>query len=183
MPNSTNSRAVNLHASFSKVQESLAKAFDALGVKRSFTVPYVDQQETAEHVKAVGAAAAQSGGLAKNLVTSAHASGGKGWGHGDGETAGHPTHDLQNTIIPKDNEDVLNVLSAAQSHLNNIKTLLGDDKTVITAQHQLDMIKERDAAGMTAFDLGVGITALLTPPMQAVARAQTGPKLRDTARN
>ena len=169
-------KTINLHASFSKVQQRLAQAYDGLGVKRSFTVPYVDQQETAEHVKAVGAAAAQSGGLTQNLVTSAHNEGGKGWGHGDGETVGHPTHDLQDTIIPKNNKDVLNVLDAAQTHLNNIKSLLGDDKTVVTAQHQLDLIKERDAAGMTAFDLGVGITALLTPPMQAVARAYNGTK-------
>ena len=165
-------KTVNLHKSYSGVNSSLAKAFDANGVKRSFTVPYVDGQSTSDHVQAVGAAASQYGGLAKNIVTSAHNEGGKGYGYGDGETAGHPTHDLMNTIVPKDDDSVKKALGATQTHLNNLKKLLGKNApTIQTAQSQLDLIKKRDGAGMTLYDLGVGLLNLVTPPMQAISRA------------
>ena len=36
------SETVKLHKAFSLVQERLTKLFDESGVKRSFTVPYVD---------------------------------------------------------------------------------------------------------------------------------------------
>ena len=163
---------VNLHKSYSGVNSALAKAFDGNGVKRSFTVPYVDGQATAEHVQAIGAAAAQSGGLAKNLVTSAHKDGGKGYGYGEGETAGHPTHDLMNTVISDKDEDAKKALDATQTHLNNLKKILGKNApTIKTAQNQLDLIGKRDGAGMTLYDFAVGLLNLITPPMQAVARA------------
>ena len=163
---------VNLHKSYSGVNSALAKAFDGNGVKRSFTVPYVDGQATAEHVQAIGAAAAQSGGLAKNLVTSAHKDGGKGYGYGEGETAGHPTHDLMNTVISDKDEDAKKALDATQTHLNNLKKILGKNApTIKTAQNQLDLIGKRDGAGMTLYDFAVGLLSLITPPMQAVSRA------------
>jgi hypothetical protein len=178
-------QTVNLHKSYSGVNSALAKAFDVNGVKRSFAVPYVDGQATEEHVQAVGSAAAQSGGLAKNIVTSAHTEGGKGYGFGDGETVGHPTHDLMDTIVRKDDKDVKAALDATQTHLNNLKKLLGKNApTVQTAQTQLNLIKERDGAGMTMYDLGVGLLNLITPPMQALSRAHSaanhgGPALGD----
>ena len=102
--------SVNLQKSFSSVNEHLAKQFDGAGVHRSFTVPYVDGQPMADHIKSVGQAAVTAGGITGNLLTSAHRAGGKGYGSADGETAAHPVQKLKNTIIPKDDE-------AATQHL------------------------------------------------------------------
>ncbi len=52
---------INLQKSLSKVNESLTRLFDESGVRRSFTVPYVEGQDMADHIKTVGAAA-QTGG-------------------------------------------------------------------------------------------------------------------------
>ena len=55
---------VRLHKAFSLVQERLTKLFDESGVKRSFTVPYVDGEPADAHV------AAEAGGdIATACVT------------------------------------------------------------------------------------------------------------------
>jgi len=168
---------VNLQKSYSALNEKLAKQFDESGVKRSFTVPYIDGQGMTEHVQAVGAAAAQAGGLTKNLLTTMHHSEGKGWGSGDGHTVGHPADSLRSTIIPKDNEHAKATIDAAQTHLNNIKKLLGDeDPTVKVAQGQLNLVKKGDGAGMNLLDFGVMLVQVMHAPNQAVARAHNDTK-------
>jgi len=169
--------AVNLQKSFSSLNEHLAKQFDGAGVHRSFTVPFVEGQPTADHVASVGQAAATAGGITGNLITSAHRAGGKGYGSGDGETAGHPVQKLKETVIPKDDENAKASILATQKHLNNIKSLLGDnDPTVQTAQSQLDLVKKTDGAGMNLFDFGVMLQQLVFAPLQAVARAHNDTK-------
>jgi hypothetical protein len=169
--------SVNLQKSYSALNEHLAKQFDESGVRRSFTVPYIDGQQMADHVAAVGQAASQSGGLTNNLLTTAHHSGGKGWGSGDGHTVGHPSDKLRSTIILKDDENAKATIAAAQKHLNNIKTLLGEaDPIVQTAQGQLDLVKKADGAGMNLLDFGVMLTQVMYAPNQAVARAHSGTK-------
>ena len=80
---------VKIHSLYSKLNESLTDLFDNAGARRTFTVPYVAEQSTADHVTAVGQAAMESGGLTKSLVSTAHKSGGKGWGSDQGSTIGH----------------------------------------------------------------------------------------------
>ena len=80
--------SVNLQRSFSSLNEHLAKQFDSAGVRRSFTVPFVDGQPMADHITSVGQAATTAGGLGGNLITSAHRASGKGYGSGDGSGSG-----------------------------------------------------------------------------------------------
>ena len=168
---------INLQKSFSKVNESLVKLFDQSGVRRSFTVPYLDGQSMADHVNAVGQAAGQAGGLGSSLVLTAHHSEGKGYGSADGHTVGHGADALRGTIIPKDDENAKAAIEAAQAHVNNIGKLIGDSDPVIrTANSQLGLVKKSDAAGMNLFDFGVLITQALAQPNQAIARAHSGTK-------
>lgn len=168
---------VNLKKSYSTLNEKLAKQFDEAGVRRSFTVPYIEGQPMPEHVAAVGQAATQSGGLTNNLVTTAHHSTGKGWGSGDGHTVGHPAEKLRTTIILKGDANAKETIMAAQKHLNNIAKLLGeDDPAVVTANSQLGLVKKTDGAGMNLLDFGVMMTQIMHAPNQAVARAHSGSK-------
>ena len=168
---------VNLKKSYSALNEALIKLFDEAGVKRSFTVPYVLGQEMKDHVNSVGQAASQSGGLTGNLIMSAHHSGGKGYGSGDGHTVGHPAEKLRQTQIPKDDANAKAAIAVAQKCINNFKFLLGDDDpTVQTAQGQLNLVKPTNAAGMSLFDFGVLLINIMFKPTQAVARAHNGTK-------
>lgn len=165
---------VNLKKSYSALNEKLVKQFDGAGLRRSFTVPYIEGQSMADHIEAVNQAASPSGGLSGNLLLSAHHSTGKGWGSGDGHTVGHPSEKLRTTIIPKDDENAKATIGAAQTHLNGIAKLLGDDDpTVMTAQNQLQLIKKTDGQGMNLLDFGVMLTQLMHGPHQAVARAHS----------
>src|ERR1700687_2434540 len=105
---------VHLKNDYSKLNEAIIRVFDEGGVKRSFTVPYINGQEMKDHINAVGEAAQGTGGLTKNLIMSAHHSSGKGWGSDAGHTVGHPTDKLRQTIIPKDDENAKAAIAAAQ---------------------------------------------------------------------
>ena len=169
--------SVNLKKSYANLNEKLIAQNDQSGVRRSFTVPYIDGQATDEHINAVAAAAAQSGGLTGNLVMSSHHSDGKGWGSGDGHTVGHSADKLRGTLIPKDDEHAKATIAAAQKHLNNLKTLLGDkDPDLQASQSQLDLVKKRDGAGMNLLDFGVILTQIMYKPTQAVARLHDATK-------
>lgn len=162
----------NLQKSYSNLNERLATLFDESGVRRSFTVPYIEGQDMSDHIDAVGQAAQQSGGLTNNLLTTFHHASGKGWGTGDGSTVGHPGESLRNTIIPKDDDKAKAVIRAAQKHLDNIATFLGEDEPALkTAQGQLDLVKATDGAGMTMLDFGVMLTQIMYAPNQAIAKA------------
>jgi hemin uptake protein HemP len=168
---------VNLQKSYSAVNASLAKLFDEAGIKRSFSIPYIQGQAMHEHIQSVGQASSQVGGLTKTLVTTFHHPGGKGWGTDEGITIGHPSDKLKETLIPKDDENAKAVIAAAQKHLNGLKTLLGDDNPVIqTAQGQLDLVKKTDGAGMDLLDFGVMMTQVMYRPHQAVARGHNDQK-------
>jgi hypothetical protein len=166
--------SVKLQKSFSLVNERVAKLLDESGVRRSFTVPYVDAQAMDEHVKGVGQAAMQSGGLSNNLILTAHHSEGKGWGSGEGHTVGYPGDKLRNTVVPKDDPNAKAAIEAAQAHLNNIAKLLGDDDSAVkTANSQLSLVKKNSGAGMSLLDFAVMILQVLFTPNQAVARAHS----------
>jgi hypothetical protein len=170
---------ISLHKAFSALQESLSKLFDERGVTRAFSVPYIEGQATSEHIAAVNRAAQPSGGFTKNLLTTAHHAGGKGWGSGDGSTVGHPVDKLQETVIPPDDQNAIAALHKAQALVNHFKTLLGENnQQVKTAQSQLDLIKHNNAAGMTLFDFGVALQQLPSASLQAISRAHHATKSR-----
>ena len=154
---------------YSKTTASLVKMLDAIGVKRAATIPYVDGDAEANHIQAVGAAAAQQGGLTRVLVHSYHKSAGRD--HSDGESVLHSTDKLEQTIIPKDTEEVKTVLGHAQKTINKFSETVGKtDKTVQSAQGYLDLMKTHDGAGMNALDFAVGIQQLLAPLAMAASR-------------
>jgi hypothetical protein len=162
---------VNLKQTYAKLNESLAKTFDSLGVRRAFTAPYTEGHSMADHVKSVGAISDQHGGLATNLLSSYHHSGKSGWGSGEGETVAHPVAKLQETIIPKDSEAAKEAVQAAQTHLNGFKELLGkDDPDVLNVQSQLNLVKKTDGANMSAFDFGVMLQQIMFSLTQKVTR-------------
>ena len=162
---------VNLKKSYSALNEAITKLYDESGVRRSFTVPYIESQPMADHIAAVGTAAQQNGGLTANLITSSHHSDGKGWGSGDGHTIGHPAEKLRQTIIPKNDERAKAAISAAQKHINNLKFLLGDDEpTVQTAQGQLNLVKPTSGAGMSLYDLGILLINIMHAATQKVGQ-------------
>ena len=164
--------SVNLQKDFGRLNEALIKQFDESGVPRSFTVPYIEGQPMADHITSVGQAASQVGGLTKNFIASAHHSGGKGFGSGDGHTVGHLSDKLRTTIIPKDDENAKTTIAAAQKYLNDIKKVMGDDSPEVTAAHsQLALVKKTEGAGMNLLDFGVMMIQLMHAPTQAVARA------------
>ena len=167
---------VNLQKSYSALNEALVKLFDESGVKRSFTVPYLEGQEGKDHINAVGQAATQVGGLTKNLIMSAHHSGGKGFGSGDGHTVGHPAEKLRQTTIPKDDPNAKAAIAIAQKCINNFKFLLGDEPTVQTAQGQLNLVKPLSGAGMSLFDFGVLLINVMFKPSQMTAQKHNGAK-------
>ena len=168
---------VNIKKSYSKLNESLARLFDESGVRRSFTVPYLQGQEAKDHIDAVGVASSQNGGLAGNLLTSHHTAEGKGYGSGDGSTIGHPAEKLRQTMIPKDDKNAQAVIDAAQKCVTDFKFLLGDDDpTVQTAQGHLNLVKKTFGSGMSLQDFGVLMIQMMNKPMQAVAQAHNGQK-------
>lgn len=168
---------VNLQKSYSSMNESLIKLFDESGVRRTFTVPYLEGQPMDEHVQSVGQTAAQSGGMTNNLILSAHHSTGKGWGSGEGHTVAHPSEKLRTTTIRPKDEHAKAAIDAAQSHLNGLGKLLGEDNPAVqTAQSQLNLVKRSDGAGMTLLDFGVLLTQIMYPAHQAIARAHSGTK-------
>ena len=168
---------INLAKSYSALNEKLIKLFDESGVKRSFTVPYIDGQETADHVHAVGQAASEAGGLAKTLVMTSHHASGKGWGTGDGHTTGHSSDKLRSTIIPEHDAKAKAVIAAAQKMLNDIGRSVGEnDPSVKTSLGQLDLVKKTDGAGMNLLDFGVMMIQLMVKPMQSAARSHASEK-------
>lgn len=159
------------------MNEKIVKVLDESGLKRSFTVPYVDGQGMDEHIQAVGQAAGTSGGLTNNLLMTAHHSGGKGWGSKDGHTVGYNADKLRSTIIPKDDENAKAAIEATQKHLNNLEKLLGkDNATVKTANGQLALVKKTEGAGMNLLDFSVLLTQVVFRPNQEVAREHQGTK-------
>lgn len=168
---------INVQKTFSGVNEALTKLFDESGVKRTFTIPYIDGQGADEHINAVGQKANEVGGLTNNLITTMHHSGGKGWGTGDGHTVGYLADHLRDTEIPTNDEHAKAAIDAAQKHINEIAKGIGDDAPEIkVANGQLALLKKHDAAGMNLMDFGVMIQQMMHAPNQAIARAHSGTK-------
>jgi len=169
--------SVSLQRDYSRLNECLIALYDGSGVKRTATVPYIDQQEMSDHIAAVDAALKQSGGLTANVVSTAHHSKGKGWGSSEGHTVGHPSQKLRDTIIPAQDEKAKDAIDAAQKLLNDVKKLLGDkEPTVLTAQGLLDLVKPTSGQGMNLLDFGALLQHLVNKPILAVARAHSGTK-------
>jgi hypothetical protein len=164
----------NIKRDYGVLNEKLIALFDGSGVKRSFTVPYVAGQETGDHVQAVGKAATQVGGFAKNVMMSAHAhSSGAKYGDGNGQTVGHPADKLRSTIIPKNDEKATAVIVAAQKLLKDLESVTPKNEKAHsqTAMNQLGVVKKTNGEGMNLLDFGVFMINLAFLPLQALARA------------
>jgi hypothetical protein len=80
-------------------------------------------------------------------------------------------------MIPKNDENAKAAIAAAQKMVNDLKFLLGDDDhTVQEAQGHLKLVKTTSGAGMSLFDFGGLLIALLQKPLQAAARMHSGTK-------
>ena len=154
---------------FARLNKSMVALLDSLGVKRAATIPFIDGDSDANHITAVGAAAAQHGGLTKVLVTSYHNKAGRD--HGDGESVLHSGDRLESTILPAKSEEAATVLSNAQKLINQFAEHVGkDSKEVQTAQGYLDLFKKSDGAGMNALDFAIGVQQIILPLAVASSR-------------
>src|ERR1700730_7243847 len=131
---------IQLQRAFSRLQEAITKLADESGVRRSATVNYIHGQDMHEHTAAVAQTLTQAGGLAANLMTSHHHTGGRGWGSGDGSTQAWPADKLRTTIIPQDNENAKAAIAACRSFVNKVESLIGEDKSVTIANSQIKLV-------------------------------------------
>ncbi len=173
---STSGAPVSLQKAYSLINERLCQLFDANGVKRSFSIPYLKNQETADHVASLGAKLPEVGGVTKTFILTFHHAGGKGWHSEDGMTVGFPIDALKKTLITKEKPEAISALSATKSFLNKISGLIGDTKTVSTAKSQLSMVSKMKGEGMDLFDFGAALIALVSTPLQEIARAHHNTK-------
>jgi len=173
---STSGAPVSLQKAYSLLNERICQLFDASGVRRNFSIPYLKNQSTADHVASLSQQLPKFGGVTKTFISTFHHAGGKGWHSEDGSTTGHPIESLKKTIITKDNPDAIAALSAAKSFLNKISGLIGDTKSVQTAKSQLAMVGKQKGAGMDLMDFGSALIALVTEPLGEIARMHSDSK-------
>jgi hypothetical protein len=167
---------VSLQKAYSLINERLCQLFDASGLKRSFSIPYLKNQETADHVNSIGQKLQEVGGVTKNFILTFHHAGGKGWHSEDGMTVGHPIDSLKKTLITKEKPEAIAALSATKSFLNKMSGLIGDTKTLDVAKSQLAMVGRQKGEGMDLMDFGSALIALVSPPLQEIARTHHNTK-------
>jgi hypothetical protein len=161
---------VSIQKAYSLINERLCELFDANGLHRSFSIPYVKNQDTADHVASISAKLQEVGGVTKTFLLTFHHASGKGWTSEDGMTTGHPIDALKKTLITKDKPEAIAALSATKSFLNKISGLMGDTKIISTAKSQLAMVGSQKGEGMDLFDFGSTLISLVSPPLQELAR-------------
>lgn len=167
---------VNIHKSVSRVNEALAKLFDSNGIKRRFSVPYIDGQGHAEHVAALHKVLEKSGGIGNSFITTYHKQEGGGWGSADGETVGHDSTHLHLPVKSED-ADAMAVIGAVRTLLNQASHLLGDKNAVVVqSRSQLKLISAHNGAGMELGQFGSAMVELTAQVVQAIARAHSGKK-------
>ncbi len=158
---------VLLHKAYSKLQESLTELADGMGVPRTATIPHIDGQLPADHIKAVGSVLAKAGGLTANLLTASHSA----YGKNGGVTVAHSAHVLRQAIIPAKSELAKDAIDAGKNFVNKAALLIGDVDAIKTAKDQLSVLGRFDGQGMSVQDLMVALIHIPVPVIQAVARA------------
>ena len=164
--------SVNLLKLYSRLNGAITELFDSLGVKRSATFPHQVGQSLADHITDVGTQLMKHGGITKNLVTATHTRHDpKG-----GATVAHPSEQLRQTIIPADFEPAQKAVAICKTLVNKIADLVPDEPAVEQAKSQIKLIGQRDLAGMTAFDAGSALIAIIHPLFQLLARRHSAVK-------
>lgn len=170
---------IDLHSAFAAVNESLANLYDALGVRRAFTLPFVQGHDMSQHIQAVQQISQQHGGITENLLSTYHHAGKGGWNSAAGETVGHPVENLQTTLIPKDFPEAIKVIAATRTLITKAATLIGDkDPAIVQARSQLGLLNRSNAAQMNLFDFGSMIQFIAQPVLQSVAKAHHAVKTK-----
>ncbi len=162
--------SVNLKAAYSRMNESLIKLADGLGVPRTATVPHLDAENMGDHIAAVGDALRPVGGVTKNLLNVGHTQ------HGSGETVAHAAEQARTTLIPKDDENAKAAIRAAKSLVNKVSFLIGEDPTVKVAKSQLAIVGKSDGEGMTVESLMIALHQIVAPVIQSAARQHNDTK-------
>ncbi len=157
--------SVNLLKLYSRLNGAITELFDSLGVKRSATFPH-HGQSMADHITDVGSQLMKHGGITKNLVTATHTRHDpKG-----GATVAHPSEQLRQTIIPTDFEPAQKAVAICKTLVNKIADLVPGEPAAEQAKSQIKLIGQRDLAGMTAFDAGAALIAIIHPLFLLLAR-------------
>jgi len=163
-------KGVNLHRSFSKLQESVTAMLDGLGVKRSATVKHIDGETMAAHIQSVHQALQPIGGMTKNLATVGNTV------HGSGETVLHPSEQLRQTIVPAKFEPAEKAIQACRSFVSKCEGLIGETPETRVAKSQLAMLAKRSGAQMTAFDLASALLVVPAPVIRDLAKKHSAHK-------
>jgi hypothetical protein len=159
--------SVNLLRLYSKLNNAITDLFDGLGVKRTATIPHQQGQPMADHITAVSKVVAGRGGFTNNFITASHTQ------HDPqgGSTVAHPSEKLRQTIIPKNNPLATKAIDACRTLVNRIASLLpATEPLVQTAKSQIALVGKVNGSGMTCFDLGAALIAIVHPLFLLLAR-------------
>jgi hypothetical protein len=164
---------VNIHTSLAATNQRIAELNDALGVRRVATIPYSDEGNMADHIKAVDAVLEQHGGITQNLLSSYHHEGKGGWGTSEGETVAHPVYKLHSTLIPHDHfEPAIKAIGALRTLITKAASVVGDkDPVIVRLRGQLGLLSRSNAHGMNLFDFDSMIHFLALDAVKAIAKA------------
>jgi hypothetical protein len=159
--------SVNLLKLYSRLNAAICDLFDSLGVKRSLTLPHLVGQSLADHINDVGTAMRKGGhSITSSLITATHTRHDpKG-----GATVAHPAEKLRQTIIPKKFQPAIDAVAACRTLINRATALVPDEPAAKQAKSQIAIIGQNELSGMTAFDAGAALVAIVHPLFQALAR-------------
>jgi hypothetical protein len=120
-----------------------------------------------EHIQDVGTAMRKEGhSVTSSLILATHTRHDpKG-----GSTVAFPSDRLRQTIIPKKFEPAIHALAACKTLVNKSAALIPDEPAAKQAKSQIGLIGQNEMSGMTAFDAGAALIAIINPLFQTLAR-------------
>jgi hypothetical protein len=159
--------SVNLLKLYSNLNAAITDLFDNLGVKRQATYPHQVGQSMADHITDVGTAMRNAGhSVTSSLILATHTRHDpKG-----GATVAFPSDRLRTTIIPKNFEPAIHATAVCRTLVNKIAALVPDEPAVKQAKSQIALIGQNNLSGMTAFDAGASLIAIIHPLFQLLSR-------------
>jgi hypothetical protein len=156
----------NLLKLYSRLNAAIAELFQNLGVKPSLNMPHQAGQSMADHITDFGTALRGHGGITANLIVATHTRHDpKG-----GSTVSFPSEKLRQTIIPAKFPEAIMAVAACRTLVNKIAALVPDEPAAQQAKSQIALISQNEMSGMTAFDAGASLIALVHPLFQMLAR-------------
>jgi hypothetical protein len=159
-------KSVNLLKLYSNLNSAIGDLFQNLGLKPSLNMPHQDGQSMADHINNFGSELANHGGITANMILATHTRHDpKG-----GSTQSFPSEKLRQTIIPKNFEPAIHAAAVCRNLVNKSAAMIPDEPAAQLAKSQIALISHNNLSGMSAFDAGASLIAIVHPLFQALAR-------------